>query len=434
MRLLIISHTPHYWREGKLVGWGPTIREIDELATLFRSVTHIAPLYPEAAPASAMAYRAPNVRLRAVPPAGGERLPDKCGIALRYPGYLRTILEERRRADVIHVRAPANISLLSLLLLAILRQPKLRWAKYAGDWSGGELAPDLSRLKPVNRCQSGAISRPKLGHRDSFSPGERVGVRVSSLYKHFLLAVQGEPEPWSYRFQRWWLARGFHRGLVTINGHWPAQPPHVHSFPNPCLTAVELREGAAASHRKHLCQPVRLLFVGRLDAAKGAGICLEILTQLVRAGIAAQLDLVGEGVERPQLERQAQDLHVAAGVRFQGSLPRTALGAFYSQAHFILLPSQCSEGWPKVLSEAMAYGVVPIAHGISSIPQILRDHSSGQAIPTLDPCRFSNAIKSYLQTPLHWREHSTNAVKAAPAFSYNHYLQAVRQLLKLPVP
>jgi hypothetical protein len=43
MRLLIISHTPHYHRDGEIVGWGATVREIDHLAALFESVVHIAP-------------------------------------------------------------------------------------------------------------------------------------------------------------------------------------------------------------------------------------------------------------------------------------------------------------------------------------------------------------------------------------------------------
>ena len=43
----------------------------------------------------------------------------------------------------------------------------------------------------------------------------------------------------------------------------------------------------------------------------------------------------------------------------------------YARSHFMLLPSSCSEGWPKVLSEAMAYGVVPVASNVSCIPQIL---------------------------------------------------------------
>ena len=69
---------------------------------------------------------------------------------------------------------------------------------------------------------------------------------------------------------------------------------------------------------------------------------------------------------------------------------------FYSPAHFFLLPSSSSEGWPKVLSEAMAYGVVPIASSISSIPQILREAGSGKTFPPDKIISFVNAILGYI--------------------------------------
>jgi glycosyltransferase involved in cell wall biosynthesis len=377
MRLLIISHTPHYLRQGKIVGWGATVREIDHLAALFESVVHLAPLHGEAAPASAIAYESARVKLRAVRPAGGERRRDKWSIPLRYPGYARAILQECRSADVIHIRAPANISLLALVLLAFVRRPAVRWAKYAGDWrrAGGE--------------------------------------------------------PWSYRFQRWWLARGLHRGLVTVNGREPGQAAHVRSFLNPCLTEEDLAEGLAASRGKELSQPVRLLFVGRMESAKGTDICLEILAHLGQAGILGQLDLIGEGEESARFEQKARDLGVWAKVKFHGGLPRHALGSFYETAQFILLPSE-SEGWPKVLSEAMAYGVVPIACAVGSIPEYLADFSTGSAINSRDPRLFSEVILAYLRDPARWQEQSRKAVQAARQFSYGNYLKAVRGLLDLP--
>lgn len=379
MRLLIVSHTPHYRRQGEVVGWGATIRELDHLATLFDTVVHIAPLYDEAAPASAMAYQSHRIRLHSVRPAGGERLADKLAIPFRYPGYAKAILGEAREADVIHVRAPANISMLALVLLVFLRHPKTRWAKYAGNW------------QPT------------------------------------------EAEPWTYWFQRWWLARGFHRGLVTVNGCWASQPLFVRSFLNPCLTKPEVEEGAEAAGAKKLTQPLRLLFVGRLESAKGAGVCLEIVARLQSAGIVANLDLIGDGDERGQFERRATELGIAARVRFHGGLPRASLGSFYSPAHFILLPSVCSEGWPKVLSEAMAYGAVPISTTVSSIPQFFQTFSTGAAIDGPDADLFARAIQDYLREPVRWEKHSQNALKAASRFSYGNYLQAVRTLLDLPV-
>ena len=72
MRLLIVSHTPHFDSGDQAVGWGPTVRELSYLAALFDSVTHIAVGYPGPAPASALPYAAGNVRVRLVEPAGGE--------------------------------------------------------------------------------------------------------------------------------------------------------------------------------------------------------------------------------------------------------------------------------------------------------------------------------------------------------------------------
>jgi glycosyltransferase involved in cell wall biosynthesis len=377
-RLLVVSHTPHYRRAGKVVGWGSTVREIDELSGLFESVVHIAPLCSEPAPASAIPYQSHRVRLRAVAPAGGERFVDKLSIPLQYPGYASAILQEGRSADIIHVRAPANISLLALILLGVLRQPTVRWVKYAGDWG------------------------------------------------------RGRAEPMSYKFQRWWLAKGFHHGVVTVNGRFEGQPEHIRSFLNPCLTDEELAQGAKAGERKKLFEPVRLLFIGRIESAKGVDVCLEVMKQLKEAGVAAWLDVVGEGAETPQFEQRARNLGVTSCLKFHGGQPREALGCFYEAAHFILLPSD-SEGWPKVLSEAMAYGVVPIATAVGSIEQYLADFSAGRAIGSRDSTQFRQAIDDYLRSPARWREHSRNAVEAAQKFSYANYLRAVQELLELPV-
>jgi len=41
MKLLIISHTPHYLQEDQVQGWGSTVMEIDQLASLFDEVVHL---------------------------------------------------------------------------------------------------------------------------------------------------------------------------------------------------------------------------------------------------------------------------------------------------------------------------------------------------------------------------------------------------------
>src|SRR5262249_10653365 len=215
------------------------------------------------------------------------------------------------------------ISLIAILLISLMNSECLKWFKYAGDWS-----------------------------------------------------PEG-PEPWSYTFQRWWLNCTAQDGVVTVNGHWPGQQRHVHSFFNPSLTDAEVKESQNKGLVKQLASPMRLLFVGRLEQDKGAERVLRILLRLKQLNIPAMLDLAGDGPQPEKVEGVAAELGIRERSRFHGWLPRPALNEIYALAHVLLLPS-CTEGWPKVLSEGMAYGVVPVSSKVGSIPQSLRAFRTGR--------------------------------------------------------
>jgi glycosyltransferase involved in cell wall biosynthesis len=374
-RLLVVSHTAHYIRDGEPVGWGATVRELDHLAKEFERVRHIAFLHPGPGPASALAYRSSRIELVAVPPSGGSGVRAKMGILAALPTYLPTLLAQLRWADAVHVRAPASISLLAVLLLSLVRRPRTRWVKYAGNWKR--------------------------------YPGE----------------------PRSYALQRWWLGHGWHRGITSVNGRWPDQPAHVVSFLNPCLSTEELLHAREVARNKTLDPPVRLLFVGRLEEAKGVGRCIEILHALRGRGVDARLDLVGDGPERRRFETLASAPGLEGRVRFLGWLPRSAIDPLYAAAHFLLLPSTCSEGWPKVLSEAMAFGAVPLAGAVSSIPQYLEEFQAGASLAPEDVHGFADAIGAYVREPDRWATHARNAARAAERFTYDRYLDAVMAVL-----
>lgn len=383
-RLLIISHTPHYRRGAEIVGWGPTVRELDYLAELFGEVVHLAPLYDGPAPDSALPYTSDAIRLCDVRPAGGQRAVDKLGILTAYPAYARTIRTEMAAADYVHVRCPANISLLALHVLASERQPPYRWVKYAGNW------------------------QPEGG------------------------------EPRTYGWQRRWLRENRPNAVVTVNGRWPGQPPHVHSFYNPSLTDAELLEGQRAAAAKHLASPLELLFVGALNDGKGVGRVLEVALALQQRGLPCRLRLLGDGPDRPRYEAWAAE-HGLRDVTFYGWVPREDVAAYYAAAHFILLPSQ-TEGWPKVLSEAMAYGAVPVAAAVSSIPQILDDTGAGVAVAPDDISGQVAAIEQMASEPGRWEAASRSGVAAARLFTYRYYQEAVAGLferswgVRLPLP
>lgn len=374
MRLLIISHTSHYLLDDKIVGWGPTVIEIDHLASLFDKVVHLAPLYSTCAPQSSIPYSAPNVNLIPVKPTGGNSILQKIEILFQFPQYTKLLISESKGADFIHIRCPANISLLSLLIITALKKPVFRWAKFAGNW------------RPENN------------------------------------------EPLSYRFQRFWLEKNLHRGVVTINGHWPGQPPHVFSFPNPCLSDVDILQGQKAAQEKYLVEPIRIVFVGRLEKAKGAWRVLEITSLLKKTGVKVLVDIIGDGPERNSFQKSIQDYQISEEIKLQGWLPKSYLKDFYAQAHFILLPT-IGEGWPKVLSEAMAYGAVPLAGNVSSIPQVLNEIDKDLSISPTNTDAFAERLIRFINEPNSWKKASLAGLKIAQGFTYSNYLKIVSKMV-----
>jgi glycosyltransferase involved in cell wall biosynthesis len=167
-----------------------------------------------------------------------------------------------------------------------------------------------------------------------------------------------------------------------------------------------------------------------LERAKGTDRALRILARLREAGINAVLSLIGDGAERAEFEKLAAALGISQFVTFCGWLPRTALTPLYSQAHVLILPTD-SEGYPKVLSEAMAYGVVPVASKVSCIPQYLEEFGVGKTCEREDVQGFVDSIEWYVAHPSKWEKESKLGVEAAKAFSYERYLLAVCEILEM---
>lgn len=376
MRLLIISNMPHHRRGEDIVGWGPTVQEIDHLATLFESVRHVACLHNEPAPANSLPYNSEKVHLVPVAPAGGTKLAAKLQILLKFPEYAKTIWRELEGADVVHIRCPANISLLAVLLVSLRRRPIRRWIKYAGEWQ------------------------------------------------------RTTKEPLSYGFQRWWLKKGLARGWVTINGEFGGQPKHVVPFLNPCLGESELSEAKPLSDSKPGIGPLRILFVGSLNSNKGVLRALEAVRTAKTLGVDLRFQIVGDGEDRAALERKITNYGMGSITKINGWVPRTELGPLYAQSHVLLMTSQ-TEGWPKVLSEAMAYGVVPVSSAISCIPAYLKKFEVGRTLPWQDTSGFAQAIREYSDEPEVWAAESKRAVGVAHLFSYANYLNKVQAMLNI---
>ncbi len=366
MKLAVISHTEHYIApDGQIVGWGPTIREINHLLEIFEEIWHVAVLHGGPAPPSALPYISDKIHFVPLKPFGGSRFKDKLGILKQIPSVIRTVNRVLKQVDWWQFRAPTGIGVFLIPYLSWF-VTKPGWFKYAGNWA---------QINP----------------------------------------------PMGYGWQRLLLS-SFTKKKVTINGFLPGQNPHLISFENPCLTKEERQVGRKTLKIKSFKGPLDLCFVGRLEDAKGIRLILENLQLTVVRDRINCMHIVGNGPNFKDYQTIANNL--ALPILFYGWMNREHLTDIFSKCHLILLPTSASEGFPKVLAEAANFGCVPAVSNISSIPDYISDKNGFVWTPAAES--FADFFTRILSDKAPLQEKAYQAYEFAEDFTYEFYINKLK--------
>ncbi|MEB3358505.1 MAG: glycosyltransferase [Synechococcales bacterium] len=175
--------------------------------------------------------------------------------------------------------------------------------------------------------------------------------------------------------------------LLVPMTHW-AKLAIVHCGVDPALFQLV----------NHRAGQQRLLYVGRLAAAKGLPVLLESLARLAPRFPELRLTVVGDGGDRPALEQLAQQLHLTDMVDFVGYQSQTTVRQYLQHTDVFVLPS-FAEGVPVSLMEAMAAGVPVVTTQIAGISELVTDGVSGYLVPPGDGEALTERIERLIQDP-----------------------------------
>lgn len=172
---------------------------------------------------------------------------------------------------------------------------------------------------------------------------------------------------------------------------------------------------------------IRFLFVGRLVYYKGCDVLLKAMSR-VRG---CQLDIVGEGPIRQDLERLARQLEIMDRVTFFGEVADDILDERFRACDVFVLPSvEKSEAFGIVQMEAMAYAKPVINTRLrSGVPYVSLDRITGITVEPKDENKLANAMNWLAEHPEERETYGQAAYKRIKEyFSQENML---RQLLAL---
>ena len=145
---------------------------------------------------------------------------------------------------------------------------------------------------------------------------------------------------------------------------------------------------------------------------------------MIKNGFICRLDLYGEGGKRNELENYIEDNQLSGSIKLHGNQKENVLVDAYKNSDFLLLPSQ-SEGWPKVVAEAMFWGVIPIASKVSCVPWMLEKGKRGVLLETI----LEEDIKIIKNLLLHLGG-LANMVKKAQEWSHQYSVDDFEREIK----
>lgn len=170
---------------------------------------------------------------------------------------------------------------------------------------------------------------------------------------------------------------------------------------------VDLGEATSFDRSYPDDEPVALLFLGRISVLKGIKVLYDAVATAMAKGIRFRFMMAGAG---PDADAYVARFRELLGDRFvfSGVVRGAAKERLLRDCHVLILPS-FFEGLPMALLESMAFGMVPIATAVGSIPSVVSDGYNGILVGTNDHVAIVDALERLSSDRMLLRTLSTNS-------------------------
>jgi len=372
MRFLIISPVIHKKSNNSFGGYAPYIREMNIWFKHVDEVRVIAPLSNEKMDPLESLYEHPKLNFIKIPElnftSSGKALKSLFMCPIIFFRFFFGMIW----ADHIHLRCPSNMGLIGSIT-QIFFPRKQKTVKYANNWD-----PKSSQAK-------------------------------------------------TYRIQQKILKSEFwtKKTKILVYGDWKEKSKNVlpfftASYSESMRIPVDIRQISKESE-------IRLLFVGTITPNKRPLVAVKTLEMLLEKGYKVTLNLIGGGSQTEEIKQYIDSKGLNNYVFILGKVNPTEVIEFFKTSLFLVFMSM-SEGWPKVVAEAMWWGCLPITTNVSCVKQMTDDSNRGILIEP-EPEIVTEAIETMINNPELYSKMCNNAMNWSRQYHFERFEQEIIKLL-----
>jgi glycosyltransferase involved in cell wall biosynthesis len=177
---------------------------------------------------------------------------------------------------------------------------------------------------------------------------------------------------------------------------------------------------------------LNFIFVGGLTIGKQPLLSVQVVHELKKSGYKVHIDIYGEGEQRAAIEKYCVKNNLEKEVTIHGNTSKELVKKAYQKAHFLLFLSK-SEGWPKVVTEAMFWGCLPISSNVSCIPFMLGNGSRG-AIANPNINEIVSVVESYIRHNEKYQIQVKEAMEWSRQYTLEKFEKEIGKLLYTSFP
>lgn len=374
MKLAVVSHKP-CWRSalspsGYATDGGFPF-QMRALSEIFAAARLLAPVAERASAAGEIPLdgdRIEVVPLTALHSRGWRR---KLALPLWLARNSMVILREVVAADAVHAPIPGDVGTIGMLIAVLLRKPLL--VRHCGNW---------------------LVQRTAAEH-----------------------------------FWKWFMERFAGGRNVMLATGGSDQAPSEKNSNIEWIFSSSLREQELADlpqTEMRAAPAPRLVIACRQEREKGTGVAIAAMPSILLAFPEATLDVIGDGGALEEFRALATALDVQERVFFHGKVNHARVLELLRTASVFCYPTSASEGFPKVVLEALACGLPVIATRVSVLPQLLAS-GCGVLLEKADSEELAAAAGRCLAGTAVWQRMSERARETARQYSLERWRDTIAE-------